>query len=792
VLQTVACQSPVLLVLDDLHWAGRPTLALLKHLQVTAPPMALLVLATYRDPGIPPGHALTELLGDLHREPGVERIVLGGLGEPQVRELVETTIGHELSPAVAVRVAELCRETDGNPFFLAETVRALQESGAVSVDADGRWVQLAAFELPGSVREVIRGRIARLGERGAHLLRHAAVIGREFDLGLLAEVAKVQPDAALDELERAELAAIVAEQPDAPGGYAFVHALVKHAVEDQLSTSRRARVHRRVAEALEQRSGEDDSAIGDLARHWAAADGLNARAKASHYAVLAGRAALAQLAPDAALAWFRRAMALHDAGPEPAASESLELLLGLGEAQLHAGHPEFRETLLEAGRTAQLVGDNERLVRAALANSRGYFSSAGVVDDQRVAVLQAALDGTAPEDPCRARLLALLAAELIWSPEHERRSALCDEALALARAREDPAALAHVLTMRVTAVWWPETLQDRLAVTAELLERSETLSDPVQRFWALVWRAVTVAQSGEVAEADRCHAAMHELTERLRHPRLDFVLATQDGWRAQLAGRLEEAERLAGRALEIGTLAGEPDAQSLYAAQLCPLRWQQGRLAELAEALGAITQAVPGVSAFRALRALSEYEAGRPDGARSLLRDEAQGGFSGLSHDPVMLGALTLWGELAARAGEDPISAVLLARVEPLREQVVLDSLGALGAVSRTAGLLAASLGLGEAADAHFAHALGLHERFHASSLAARTRLEWGLAMVGREGRGESARGRDLLQSALTVAAGHGLAGLEGRCRAALDRPPQAPPPAVGPATRRAAAARRG
>ena len=149
----------------------------------------------------------------------------------------------------------------------------LQESGALLVGADGRWQIPAELAPPRSVRDVIRGRAARLGEHGAQLLRSAAaVIGREFAVDLLAEVAGTDVELVLDELERAAQVALVVEHPDGDGRYAFVHALIKHALEDELGAIRAARLHRRVAEALERRD-RSDRVVADLARHWGAADG---------------------------------------------------------------------------------------------------------------------------------------------------------------------------------------------------------------------------------------------------------------------------------------------------------------------------------------------------------------------------------------------------------------------------------------------------------------------------------------------------------------------------------------
>ena len=775
-LRQASCRAPVLLILDDLHWATRPTLALLRHLQVAVPSMPLLVVATYRDPGWSRAAPLAELLGDLHREPGVERVTLAGLGEREAQTFLETSAGHDLDAGGAALARDLHRETAGNPFFLGEMVRHLTESGAIQRGSDGGWTEatvLATLELPASVHEVISGRVARLGPDAERVLRTAAVIGREFDVHLLARVSGIGEDEAIDILEAAAAAALVAEATDRPGRFTFVHALVNHALGDELTGARRARLHERIAQALEQRRADDpEPQLGELAQHWAAVAEPGAQAKARDYATRAGRAALSQLAPDEAVRWFEQALELDARLPETDAANRRELLLALGEAQLQAGVPQFRETLLDVARAAKAAGDGDHLVRAALANSRGYFSSAGFVDVERVAVLEAALEHAAPADPRRGSLRALLAAELLWSGDHRRRRALSDEAVELARRDDDVAALAYVLTLRVTAVWWPETLTERLETTAELLELTESGDDPVQQFWALVWRGVTVVQAGDVADADRCLERLRALTNRLGQPRLRFVLGTQEAWRAQLGGRLEEAERLADAASALGMEAGEPDALSLYAAQLGSIRWQQGRLHELGDLLAQIVDDAPRVAVFGAMHALAELEAGREQRARSLLERAAPNGFAAVPADTVELGTLVLWAELATRLGDGTAAAALLERLGPWREQIVLDSLGTLGSVARALGMLAAELGRWEEADAHFAYALDVHQRIDAPSLAARTTLDWGVALRRGGRRDDDFRSRELLAQSAEAAGRLGLPALERRAHETGAGPP--------------------
>jgi hypothetical protein len=188
----------------------------------------------------------------------------------------------------------------------------------------------------------------------------------------------------------------------------------------------------------------------------------------------------------------------------------------------------------------------------------------------------------------------------------------------------------------------------------------------------------------------------------------------------------------------------------------------------VAELLATVAEAVPAVSAFTAMTALAELEAGHAGLAAERLRGRVGDELDSLPCDPVQLGSLLIWGEVAHRVEDREAASCLLRRIEPLREQVALDSLGALGVASRGAGLLAATLGRWNEADTHFAHALETHKRLHAASLAARTQLEWGLSLLGTGRRTSTERADELLTSAAGAASELRLPGLRDRARAAL------------------------
>src|SRR5262249_25472141 len=178
-LARASAATSVVLVLDDLHWADRTTLQLLRHVASSAAELRLLVLGTFREADLGAHHPLTDLLAVLHRESGVERIALGGLDDLELLALMEAASGQAMAADGLALRDELLSETDGNPFFVVEILRHLAETGAIGSDDAGQWVARADLRdtgLPVSVREVVGRRVERLGEDATKVLSTAAVI----------------------------------------------------------------------------------------------------------------------------------------------------------------------------------------------------------------------------------------------------------------------------------------------------------------------------------------------------------------------------------------------------------------------------------------------------------------------------------------------------------------------------------------------------------------------------------------------------------------------------------------
>ncbi len=249
-LRDVADEGPVVLVLDDLHWATRPTLQLLRHViraKIGAP---VLVLGTYRDTDIDEDHPFAEALADMRRSDAVERVQLGGLDLANVRSYLGDLAGYELDDRADALAARVHAETDGNPFFVREVLLHLVEAGHLYLQ-DGRWESDEGFldAVPAGARDVISQRLSRLGDDARTLLARAAVIGVDFPLDLLAHIVPQGEHEIFDCLERAAAARLVEEI--GINRWRFSHALVRSALIDGLSASRVAVLHREIAEAIE-------------------------------------------------------------------------------------------------------------------------------------------------------------------------------------------------------------------------------------------------------------------------------------------------------------------------------------------------------------------------------------------------------------------------------------------------------------------------------------------------------------------------------------------------------------
>ena len=285
-LKTAAQKQPLVLVLDDLHWADQPSLLLLQFVARELDNSRLLLMGTYRDVELNRQHPLAESLGELTRERLFQRVLLRGLSQQDVGRFIEVVTG--IVPPTGLTQA-VFTQTEGNPLFVTEVVRLLVQEGELSqertADRDSWTVRI-----PEGVREVI-GRLNRLSQRCNETLTIASVIGREFELRQLTPLVEdISEDRLLEVLEEALSARVIEELPQAVGRYQFSHALIQETLTEELTLTRRVRLHARIAETLEELYGDSAEAhTVELAHHFAEAEAVLGTDKLVHYS-LAGRA----------------------------------------------------------------------------------------------------------------------------------------------------------------------------------------------------------------------------------------------------------------------------------------------------------------------------------------------------------------------------------------------------------------------------------------------------------------------------------------------------------------------
>jgi class 3 adenylate cyclase len=356
--------NPIMLLLDDLHWADKPSLLLLQHLARRFKSSRLIVVGTYRDVELDRRHPLSEALAELRRERLYERVLLRGLSETEVKDLIEAISQQEVPAGREEFVRAILRETEGNPFFVEETLRHLAETGSY-YRREGRWVtdakSISELGIPEGVRDVIGRRLSRLSETTNRVLAAAAVLGREFEFEVLTAMSELGEDAILSAVEEGLSARMVLESQGRGGPrYAFTHALVRQTLYEELSLPRRQRLHLKAAQAIEaahQRNPEPYLAA--LANHYRMAGVAADAEKTIDYSFRAGKAAFAVFAYEEAGAHWRAALELMDEQGGGDRKRRADLLFLLGDEPVTSSGPKVVEYLEAAAALYEELGDTE-------------------------------------------------------------------------------------------------------------------------------------------------------------------------------------------------------------------------------------------------------------------------------------------------------------------------------------------------------------------------------------------------------------------------------------------------
>ncbi|MGZ4250762.1 MAG: ATP-binding protein, partial [Solirubrobacteraceae bacterium] len=756
-LEAVSTVTSVALVLDDIHWADAPSLALLEHVAAATAHLPLFIAATFRESDLEAGHPLSDTLAALHRVDGVERVTLEGLTSNEVAELMAAIAGHDMGAAELELAAEIASETDGNPFFVVQILRHLQEHGEIAQDESGRWSVsgLRRLTLPPSIREVVAGRIHRLGDETEAILNVAAVIGQTFDIQVLARVMQRNEDDLLDPLEAAVRAVVLIESTERVGRFTFAHALFRRSLYDGVGATRRGSTHRLVAEAIEELGvAESGEHLNELAYHWIAS-GRSPR-KAVAYAQRAGEHALAQLAPDHAVGWFEQALSV--VGPdERDLATRCDLLIGLGEAKRQVGDASFRDCLLDASGVAERLDDTTRMTRAALANTLGPFGAAGPPDLQRIQALRRTLHRLPADGPHVALLRATLAKEVYYGGDPHGGVELGEQALALARQGSDRRELARVMSF--TAAISPITpLEDHAARVRELAMLGDEFVDPDLQFRAANMGFIHAMHSGDREALNAALASMHTLADAIGQPVLRWTTLWAQSAHQWITGDLDAAERLTMQAAAVARAHNIPEGLLITFGQLLAVRSEQDRLEELVEPLERQLERNPRLRLLHLTHGYLAAETGRLAEAEAVLADLAADGFT-FEFDRTRAFNLARCADIALRIGALDAAPALYEALSPHRAEFATPAgISSRGSVELNLGRLASALGRHDDAERHLEAATRAHAGFRAPLLEARALLAHGEALLARD---DAKGANEALASAAALAHKHGSTAIE-------------------------------
>ena len=692
-LSRLAADRPVLVVLDDLHWADEPSLRLLGFLARALTTQAVLLLGAYRD---------TEASLGLHELAGTaQQLTLAGLAPAEVEAMAREMAAAMAEPRPSSQVtSQLWQRSGGNPFFVRELTRLLV--------AQGSWHEQT--QIPASIAETLRRRLARLSTECVRLLEWAAVAGRDIDLSLLTQGAAAASEAAtMSLLDEARQAGVIAGTSPPR----FTHDLYREIILDGLAAATRAAINLSVGRALQARPGP----AARVAAHLLAA-GAQAQQDALEYSLLAAREATARLGHEDACAHYLRALQIIDErdASRGIAGERTEILLQLAAAHERAGKPDLAmQRFLEAADASRAAGEATGLAMAALGvQTLGHRSGAQNVE--LLGLLREAseqLEAAHGPLALQSRVLAALArtirhgSDRLPGPEVIQTAR---RAVQLAAAANDTSALARAELAVHDAMWIPGTAATRLPVIAEMLDAAQASGDDDLVAEAHLLRAAAFLELGEPAGRDELLTYV-TLAGELGHARGRWGALTRKATFAQLAGRAEESAQLGELALELGLAIGEQDAIGCF----CTSRYALVALGVREPATG-MDASDPLWPMFPLLKAWPPAARGEAAEAAAALGDFSVLDIAAWTGTEALAAAAVVF----AVAGSDAQRTWVYEQLRPYAgTHVVVGGCASYhAAVDHHLGALAVSLGDTATAEAHYRTALAMHERLGAAGWA--------------------------------------------------------------------------
>jgi DNA-binding CsgD family transcriptional regulator/tetratricopeptide (TPR) repeat protein len=743
-------QVPLVVVVDDLHWADVPSLSLLEFLSHELQRCRLLIVGTYRENEVSRKSPLQHTLGGLGKDAGVVRVRLTGLAVPAIATLAQSLIGPDLPSAA---IAAIHHQTDGNPLFVIELLKVLIDE---SRDAG---VEPIAVRIPDGVREAIGRRLDRLSERDNEVLITASVIGRVFGV---AEVSAALGDdfaRVLENLEAATQTGIIERCGDATGGYRFTHALIRETLYEEIPRLDRLHLHGRVADALVTvRAGDVEPVLSRIAHHYHEAAMLGHVEQAAEYAARAAEHASRMQAYEEALTHYDRVIDVLTLSGQHSDERVARAMFLKGRALIYLGaYGDAAQALLKAVHAIKSSGNAEFLVDVA---SQLVFISATGPQREIVPLLEKALTLLA-DDACtaRAKAMASLALALRSSGDYERIERLTDQAVELATRLDDPLAADLCLSLLFLALRGrPQTLERRLAIGELHLEVARRADSQYVRAHACFFQMEHLLDRGRADES----AAVAEQTRQLscHYALKDYFAATYGIALMLLRGEWTGLEERIEALRELGSRTRREDAEGVYGAQMFALKRDLGQLSELEPLVRSLVEA-PGYRAWAPGLIVVCTELGLMEHARELLHRLAQNDFAQLPRDDMFVTCLVYCSEACVVLGDSARAATIYRLLLPYAEQTLNHPRAVcFGSAQLFLGLLAHTVGDDASAREHFERAVTRNREMRAWPWLARTLYHYARFLLQTDRDLDRERGRRFLTEADQVAGRLSMAAL--------------------------------
>ena len=743
---------PVLFVVDDMQWATPESVEMVRSLNLDAAGLPFLILVTARPVATDSGVAAA---GELHKLETESRLLtLGPLSPQDVAQALTALAWRGQAERDAARLHTI---TGGNAFLVTEMIRDLPD------DTD-----LENWKVPESVTLVVAARMAQFSPAARDLV-HLLGVAEQLEPAVLSFAMGVDEASFVVAAEEAMTAGVVTLTPGGP--YQFSHELTRSAVRAALSVPRAGLLHGTVADALR---AVDPAVMQSrpyvVAAHLVSAAQLGGRLERYEDAVgaatHAAQHAISRLAYQEAVTWYQQLGELVEHVPATPMERRAELLLDCGKTMWLAGHPDARDTLIRAAELARRGSRPDLIIAAALAADRGFFSITGAADEQRIELLTEARELAEPTDlHNRAVLTAMLASELTWAPDGERRFALSDEAVALARQSADPRTIVRVLGLRNLTISAADTIDTRRLDSLEMLAVAGDVGDDLARFHAMYQQTGPALELGNLTQGAELLDQAGDLASRLAQPHLIWLVSFARAGLAIMLGDLAQAEAEAGRALALGTGVGRRgEARAFYVEQIAEIRRLQGRLGELREILHRAGQAGRLDPVHSVVRYLVELN----DDAAAPSLDQAVTMYGLIPRrNPAERPALDNLAVAVSRLRRHDLVRPLHDAITPYAETFAHSTVGHHCGHYYLAHLSAAS-GDDAKAAAHFEASVEVHERCGAPLLLAESLLDWADAIDRTQIAGP--RPDELRRWSARALAGRGAMLLEHRVTEALRR----------------------